>query len=465
MSLPALSPLELAERQALKVLQVRALALASSVRLGLIGLFLPLATLQAQRGHADWAVYVQALGVYALPTFALFALRKYPFVRSLAGPAWVLDVMVVYWLQHDSMPLSPFPAGVAGFSLGLFTLLISLSASAMSRVAPFTTAGAAIVGQAMLMHEAGISAGPTAAAAGVLAFTALVNLSIIARLRGIVLSLTGSEVQRRFETERFQALDAAKQTIETMLVQAKGQNEKLLELQKDKDVLSALLVHDLRAPLGAVRANLDFVKGELPANGDPDVLSALSEARQVTDRLASMISDLLNITRLEESSLPLEAASLSPQQLLTSLHKQFSVQARSRSITVSLEVADVPALNADRNLLTRTIENLASNALRYTPSQGRVQLDVHQEGNDCVFAVRNDGQPIPLEARSRLFDKFVQGGSASENRRAGWGLGLYFCRLVANAHGGSVALEDAEGWATSFVVRVPLGGPAVQRAA
>lgn len=450
-----------AERAALRSIQRRALDVASSVRFGLVGVFLPLAWLLSRRGHADWSTYLAPLALYALPAAALLALRKHPWLPVFAPPAWVLDVGLIFFLQRSTMPLSPFPAGVAGFTLGLFTLMVSLSASAMSRAAPLITALAAIVAQSVLMNQAGISAGPAVAAALVLAFTAVVNLSIISKVRGMVLSLTQSEVKRHLETERFEALDAAKQLIEDMLAHSKKQNAQLLELQADKEVLGALLVHDLRAPLGAVRANLDYAKSEWPGEGDPDVAEALTEASQTTDRLAAMIGDLLNITKLESKAFPFDATQVAPGALLGQLQRQLGAQAKSRSVSVLLEVTETPSVRADAGLLTRALENLASNALRYTPTRGRVQLDVRLDADDVVFAVRNDGPAIPLEARGRLFDKFVQGGTDSENRRAGWGLGLYFCRLVADAHGGSIALEEREGWSTSFVVRLPVIGPAL----
>jgi signal transduction histidine kinase len=72
-----------------------------------------------------------------------------------------------------------------------------------------------------------------------------------------------------------------------------------------------------------------------------------------------------------------------------------------------------------------------------------------------LFAVRNDGPVIPEAARGALFDKFVQAGSAQENRRAGWGLGLYFCKLCVDAHRGHIGVQDEPGWPTSFVIRIP----------
>jgi signal transduction histidine kinase len=73
-----------------------------------------------------------------------------------------------------------------------------------------------------------------------------------------------------------------------------------------------------------------------------------------------------------------------------------------------------------------------------------------------VLSVHNDGPVIPVPARAALFDKYVQAGAPDANRRAGWGLGLYFCKLCVQAHGGRIGVEDEPGWATSFVVRLPV---------
>jgi signal transduction histidine kinase len=256
------------------------------------------------------------------------------------------------------------------------------------------------------------------------------------------------------EQAQLDELIEARATIERLRTDLQSRNARLGALQTDQQSLTALLVHDLRAPLSAVRANLDWVKGELPKDFDDEVLSALTEARLVTDRLAGMIGDLLNITRLESGALPLDRQPQPFAATLEALHKQLEAQARGRRITVELEVHDA-VLEADHSLLMRTLENLSSNALRYTPSGGRIRLEGRTVDDEVFFAIRNDGPVIPEAVRAALFEKYVQVGSAQENRRAGWGLGLYFCKLCVDAHGGRIGVEDEAGWSTSFVIRMP----------
>ncbi len=243
--------------------------------------------------------------------------------------------------------------------------------------------------------------------------------------------------------------------LQSQMMQSTAHNSRLVALQEDKDRLTSLLVHDLRAPLGAVRANLDWVKGELPSDFDPEVVNALTEARQVTDRLAGMIGDLLDIARLESGDFPVTLAPQPSLPMLTRLQRQLQAQGRERRVTVELEAEDV-VLDADHGLLIRTLENIASNALRYTPTGGRVRLEGRRVGDEFVFAVRNNGPAIPAKARATLFDKYVQAGSSpGENRRVGWGLGLYFCKLCVDAHKGSIEVLEEVDWPTSFIVRVP----------
>jgi signal transduction histidine kinase len=108
----------------------------------------------------------------------------------------------------------------------------------------------------------------------------------------------------------------------------------------------------------------------------------------------------------------------------------------------------------DRDLMQRLLENLVSNALSHTKEGDRIELSAAVEEGELVLAVCNSGPPIPEELRNTLFERFV---TSAKPGRGNVGLGLYLCRLVAEAHQGSIKVEDAEGWAVSFVTRVPAG--------
>ena len=446
------------QRAALDEQANRAFRRANQLRLAVVALFVPLVVVFTAWGEPGWAPHLPSLLAWSLVVGALEVFRQRPVVQRLGALTFVLDVLFVFGLQWRSMPESRFPAGVAGFSLGLFVLLVLLAGTTLrSRVIAATTV-VALPCQLALMSRAGVGAGAQAAAVVVLVAAAVAQHAFVRRLKSMVAQATASEVASRLEAERSARLETTNLTISRLLGETAEQANRLKALQSDKELLTSLLVHDLRAPLGAVKANLTFLGEEVAALNDADVTDAVGESLQVTERLSGMIGDLLNITRLEAGAFTLQPDEVLPAQILQRLGKQLAPQARARKLQVSV-VADDTRFEADQGLLMRTLENLASNALRYTPSGGRVSLEARDDGRSLVLAVRNDGTPIPHAARAGLFDKFTQGDDPKANRRAGWGLGLYFCKLCAEAHGGSITVEDEPGWPTSFVIRLPRRAP------
>ncbi len=458
---PAVSPVSSvsglieAKKAALQAHRVKATADSAWVRLVAVAVFLLLSLGFTFGGIEAWGVYVAPLGWYALMATVLFFARHSAWAVRLDPFMWSVDVALVFAVQSRLMSWSQFPAGVAGFSLGLFGLLVTLSASSLGARATSLTTLSASVAQVLLMRAAGVKIDAQVAGVVTLVLVALANQRLVARTTRIVLSLIDSEVERRLEANRFEALEAAKLTIEKMLGMEAEQNKSLRALQADKELLTQLLVHDLRSPLGAVLSNLQWLSGELKAHEDLEVRSAIEESRTMTNRLAAMIGDLLHLGKLEEKSLTLVPEPVEVTQLLSQIQVQMAAQARARHIHVQLVAEPGLTLDVDRALLTRVFENLASNALRYTPTHGRVQLEAVEGDSEMMFIISNDGEPIAPNWREPIFEKFAQVGSEGAKRSGGFGLGLYFCRLAIDAHTGHIAVEDRPGWATSFVVRMP----------
>jgi signal transduction histidine kinase len=142
--------------------------------------------------------------------------------------------------------------------------------------------------------------------------------------------------------------------------------------------------------------------------------------------------------------------------LLGASRVTLAAQAAQQRVSLSVQGAPGLAVRVDPGTVQRMLENLGANALRYTRQGDKVSLEASVEAGQLVLAVCNSGPPVPLSIRGRLFNKGV---SSVENRHNA-GLGLYFCRLVAEAHGGAIALEDRPGWSVAFVARLPvLEGP------
>jgi signal transduction histidine kinase len=413
-------------------------------------------------GGRDWVVYFGPLSLYALLSGILFAFRRLPFAKSMAPFAVLLDIGVVDAMQLATMPLSPFPAGVAGFSLGIFALLVALNALTMQGSIIYVAAIAATMAQWHLMHAAHVSVAPMIAAAFVLLLEAKVLQVLVYRLRAFVAELAGTEVQRQIQQRRVIEVEESHRTIEAMLETTRRQNQELRELQEYKARLSQLLVHDLRAPLSALTMNVQMMERKLrKQNNAPELLTALDPIRRTGNRLSSMIEDILAISKIEDHQLDLHKATLQVADLLRFVTQELERLRPNAAIPFEVHVPESLELDADEKFLKRVLENLASNAVRFAPATGAIGLSARREGGCIVIAVHNQGTPIEPDLRRRLFERYQQGLSAKD----GWGLGLYFCRLAVEAHGGSIAVEDVAGWSTSFVIRLPVAASATAEGA
>lgn len=440
-------------REALATERQRIYSVAAWVRLAGTVLFLGLATyLWKVSGLLDWGVYVPILSGYAGLAGVLCLFRRHHWLTRAAAVAALIDVAAIYLLQSTTLPLSPFPSGVAGFSLGLFALLVSLSSLTLSTSTMLLTAAVAAVAQVSLMHQAQVGQGAMVAAVLVLSLLAVVTAVAVGRLRNLAVDLSETDLRRSLEVQRRQASEENHRLIKQLLDEAEDRNTRMARLQSDKDHLTQLLVHDLRSPLTAITVTLDLIKLKLriaPTSAELPML--VHRAQETTERLAQMTDDILDIAKLEDGKLIPQRLETVLTDLLEQAKTGLSPMAGRRQIDVVVSAEAVSA-SIDRSMFLRVIENLLSNALRYVPESGRIGLTAKPEGEGLQIAVHNNGPAIEPGRRAVIFDKFEQG---SDKNRGGWGLGLYFCRLAVELHGGTITVEDVEGWPCSFVIRLP----------
>lgn len=435
--------------------RARALTVAATVRLGGALAFAVLGLALWESGRPEWSAYVPMLAAYAIISITFFFLRHRPISPRLAWLSGLIDVGAVYVMQREVIAVSPAAGAIATFGLGPFVLLVALSALTLQTRAIVVAALAASVAQGLLVQQARLPFGMLLGGEVILVFIAVVSVAMLRRLRFLVLDLSQAEVKRHLEQRRRTETDAAKQTIERMLAEARNQNQRLERLQREKDSLVQLIVHDLRSPLNAVMLSLEFLLQEVRTRqAGADLTEALNDARSTSQRVLGMVSQILDTAKLEEGRPTLERVPLRTAELLTGVRQQFSPMARDKHVEVLVEGPADLAVRGDARLLARVVENLLSNSIRHTPPAGKILLAAARDGAGCRLSVHNTGAPIAARDRERIFAKFQQGSSEAP-RLGGWGLGLYFCRMVVEAHGGKISVEDVEGWNASFVVRLP----------
>ena len=227
---------------------------------------------------------------------------------------------------------------------------------------------------------------------------------------------------------------------------------KVREMQGFRDELIELLVHDLKNPLACLQSNLAFVESRL--EGDDEGREALADCRDSTSRLLRMVTVLLDVNRLEDQKLVPSLKDEPGRLLLETSARGRSHEASFRGVRV--EVTGDPTISArvDADLIGRVLDNLLDNALRYTPRAGLIRLHVSARPGVVRLSVANSGASIPERDRERIFSKYARLTGRGQ-RGANRGLGLYFCRLAVEAHGGRISCDDDGGEGTRFCIDLP----------
>ncbi|HEY4130161.1 MAG TPA: ATP-binding protein [Gemmatimonadaceae bacterium] len=245
-------------------------------------------------------------------------------------------------------------------------------------------------------------------------------------------------------------LKAATESLEDTL-------RKLREAEKMRDDLMKMIVHDLKTPLTSVLATTEMlIDGDFGALND-EQRRMLSDAEGKAEDLLGLIGDLLELARFEEATMTLDLQPIAPAALLNEVVNEWSIRFQQESARASVDVADdAPVFEADKALLKRVLGNLVSNALTHSATAITLQLGARRDHDGILFTVADNGPGIPPEYHEVIFRKFERVKTPSIPRTRSSGLGLAFCKLVVDAHGGRIWVQSAgEGKGSSFHFSLP----------
>ena len=232
--------------------------------------------------------------------------------------------------------------------------------------------------------------------------------------------------------------------------------QRLRTLEATKDSFTHMLIHDLKQPLTAVKAYGDLVHLRLESGtADPSTLvTASGKIGELVESLEAMIALILDITRLEEGGLPLDLELHELEGIFTEAAELNRQPAEARGVTIDIEASKV-ATRCDRPLVVRIAENLLSNALKYSPEGGAVEVSFDSGEGWVGFSVSDRGPGIPPEYHSLIFEKFGQVEMGRDRKKFSSGLGLAFCKLACEVHGGSISVENRVDGGSIFHVHLP----------
>ena len=239
---------------------------------------------------------------------------------------------------------------------------------------------------------------------------------------------------------------------------------KLRELEKVRDDLMKMIVHDLKTPLTSVVATIEMLRDGDFGPVSPPQHQALSDCERKAEDLLTLIGDLLEIARLEEATVPIAATPIRPAALVAELMQEWAMRFQQERTRTAVDVApDAPVFAGDRALLKRVFSNLLQNALTHSGRPIELRISARGEQDGVLFTVADNGPGIPPEYHELIFRKFERAKGSNVPRVRSSGLGLAFCQLVVEAHGGRIWVQSAEGVGSAFHVLLPLAPPAAPR--
>lgn len=257
-------------------------------------------------------------------------------------------------------------------------------------------------------------------------------------------------ITKPFQFEEVEARVRVHLTLRNQQRELRRQFEQLCELERKRDELAHMIVHDMRSPLTGVQLCLELLATK-DGRADAQAGATVHMGRRAVALLMGMVNQVLDVSRVESGRLELRPTTFDLAELVREVVAGGRTLAGRRELATELP-ASLP-LTADRDVIRRVLENLVGNALKFTTETGRVAVRARAAGERVSFEVSDDGPGIPPEQQSRIFEKFGQ--LDSRQRGLGSGLGLTFAKMAAEAHGGTIEVRSAAGQGSTFVVTLP----------
>jgi signal transduction histidine kinase len=261
--------------------------------------------------------------------------------------------------------------------------------------------------------------------------------------------------------QRFEEIQAFNKTLQGKVAEATQElevtNKKLIQLDEAKDEFISMASHQLRTPLTSIKGYLSMVvEGDLgPIK--PQQEKVLKDAFGSSQRMAYLIADFLNVSRIKTGKFMIEKHEVDLPQIVQEEIRQLEEMAESRDLKLIYEKPGVfPRVKLDENKTRQVMMNMVDNAIYYTPSGGTITIQLYALADEIIFKVVDTGIGVPKKEQHKLFTKFFRAGNAKKARPDGTGLGLFMAQKVVVEQGGAVIFESTEGKGSTFGFRFPL---------
>lgn len=263
----------------------------------------------------------------------------------------------------------------------------------------------------------------------------------------------------RKTNEALSSGDISEKNLQKQVSALEDEKQRLQELQRLQQETSELIIHDLRNPLSAIAVSLKMLTMTLP----DEILQANAKLLQISqnscERLQRLVDTLLKVSRLEAGEAEFTPSNIDLGKMIQETVARISLLDR-RDIHIQVKLqSNLPRIRGDRDMLERVLTNLVDNALKFSPDHGTVTFEAQPLPGGIQINLTDAGPGIPPEDRQRIFERFTQAGGEYRRRR-GFGLGLAYCRLAVERHGGKIWVEPGDqGTGSRFIFTLPLYPP------
>lgn len=233
--------------------------------------------------------------------------------------------------------------------------------------------------------------------------------------------------------------------------------ERLAEVSRMKSEFINIVTHQLRSPLTNLKWAIDFlISGDINEVKEKEV-DYFKILKENAFRMGELIDNLLIVSRIEQGNFPLKKEAVSLEDLVKELIKDFQPFAIASNVEIEFQAEkDLPKIFIDPSQIKLLIDNLISNAIRYTRGRGKVVIHLLKEEKNLYFEVEDNGVGIPKDDQKYIFQKFFRATNALRYQTQGSGLGLYIAKCVAESSGGKIGFKSEEGKGSTFWFTIPI---------
>jgi PAS domain S-box-containing protein len=249
--------------------------------------------------------------------------------------------------------------------------------------------------------------------------------------------------------------EAATREKEDALDKLDASYQRLRELEIHRDNLIHMVCHDMKAPLQVLILQLDILKEMVIEKLDNDELESVDTLLAYSRQLEIMVHSMLDLSKLESGKLPMRLKTGNINQAIDE-SIQFMEFMKGDNTIVFDRLDWLPNMDFDHDTMQRILVNLLMNAVKYSPSGADITVGIEEIGQFLRISITDRGPGIPEEFRTKIFEKFGQVTKKGHERRGSTGLGLTFCKMAIEAHGGSIGVDSEEGRGSSFWLTLPL---------